>query len=103
MKVYLTDSLDGSISTLPMPATITLRRISVDQVRRTVDHGACGLFQDQEMAAAVMSVLNRRIVHAHSAAHLAEGDQLFLAWQGDESDGEQRKERLMFYEIRIAR
>ena len=103
MKVYLTDSLDGRISTVPMPAAITLRQISVDQVRRTVDRGAYGLFRDQEMAASVMSILNRRIAHAHPAAHLAEGDQLLLARQVDESDGEQRKERLTFYEVRIAR
>lgn len=103
MRVYLTDSLDGRLSSIPMPAAITLRQVSVDQVRKTVDRGACGLFQDQEMAASVMKALNRRISHAHHQTHITQGDQLLLAQQVGPSDGGQREWRLMFYEVRIAR
>ena len=103
MKVYLTDSLDGRLSNLPLPAAITLRQVSIEQARKTVDHGAHGLFDDQEMAASIMDVLNRRITPLYRQANIAHGDQLLLATRVAETDSAQRGPRLMFYEVRIAR
>lgn len=103
MKVYLTDSLDARLSNLPMPAAITLRQVSIEHVRKTVDHGAHGLFHDQEMAASIMDVLNRRITPLYRQANITHGDQLLLATRVGETDSAQCRPRLMFFEVRIAR
>ena len=103
MKVYLTDSLDRRLANLPMPAALTLRPISVEQVRKSVDHGAHGLFDDKEMAASITAVLNRHITLVHHPAKIMNGDQILMATRVMDTEYVQRGPRLMFYEVRIVR
>ena len=103
MRVFLTDSLDGRLLALPMPMAVTVRQVSVEQVRRTVDRGAYGLFTDEQMAALVEYALNRNVTSAHQQVHIEHGDQLLLAQPTDGTDANTRGQRLRFYEVRIAR
>ena len=103
MKVYLTDSLDGRLPHLALPAAITLRQVGLNQVRKSVDRGAHGMFEDPEMAASVMEALSRRFAQTHRQVNIAHGDQLFLAQQVDVSEGVSLGLGFIFYGVRIAR
>jgi hypothetical protein len=86
-----------------MPIAVTVRQVSVEQVRRTVDRGAYGLFTDEQMAAMVEYALNRAVTPARQQVRIEHGDQLLLAQPNDGAESTPRGPRVRFYEVRIAR